>query len=254
MSDFVWYDLNTKDLSAAREFYGKLLGWNVQPWTPEGAPEGTPAYNMLMIGEGAFGGMNELPGDVPFPSHWHAHVTVPDVDAAYVKGQKMGATFPMEPMDVPTVGRMVPMIDPFGAVISLFTPVSEMTNFVPSTTPGMVGWNELMVEDVQAAKGFYGELLGWEFADSTMPGMEYTLIGTETVHKGGIMQRPETVPANCWILYFTVEDIAASTAKAKELGAIIPTEMIDVPGVGKLQPITAPDGSVCCIAQWYPRS
>jgi hypothetical protein len=50
---------------------------------------------------------------------------------------------------------MAPMLDPQGAFCSLFTPASPdgMTP-VPGRTEGMVGWNELMATDVDAAQSY----------------------------------------------------------------------------------------------------
>ncbi|MGE0325112.1 MAG: VOC family protein, partial [Polyangiaceae bacterium] len=107
---FVWYDLNTKDIEKAKEFYTKLFGWNVISWKPDGAPADMPEYQMLCIGEQAFGGMNALPPDVPAPAHWMGHVTVDDVDAAMERAKKLGAQFPMGAMDIPSVGRMAAMM------------------------------------------------------------------------------------------------------------------------------------------------
>ena len=43
-------------------------------------------------------------------------------------------------------------------------------------THGRVVWRELMTTDVEAAKRCYGELFGWRYETSKMPGMDYTLV------------------------------------------------------------------------------
>jgi predicted enzyme related to lactoylglutathione lyase len=152
---FVWYDLMSSSPAAAESFYGRLFGWTTQSWTPPGPPGESKPYTMWRIGESPFGGVIELPQGVPAPSHWYGHVAIPDLDAAIERGKAGGGSFPAGVIDVPTVGRMAPMLDPQGAFCSLFTPASPdgMTP-VPGRTEGMVGWNELMATDVDAAQSY----------------------------------------------------------------------------------------------------
>ena len=42
------------------------------------------------------------------------------------------------------------------------------------TTNGAFSWSELLTSDVEGAKKFYGDLLGWETEDMPMEGMDYT--------------------------------------------------------------------------------
>ena len=53
-------------------------------------------------------------------THWATYFSVDDVDARIAKCKEMGATVLVEPMDVPTIGRMALISDPQGAAIWLF--------------------------------------------------------------------------------------------------------------------------------------
>ena len=44
---------------------------------------------------------------------------------------------------------------------------------------GAFSWNELVTSDLERAKGFYNELLEWEFQDIDAGGMPYTIIKTD---------------------------------------------------------------------------
>jgi predicted enzyme related to lactoylglutathione lyase len=67
------------------------------------------------------GGLMQCPKP-GLPSHWLPYVTVEDVDATAAKAKKLGAQIAMEPLDVPTVGRIAVLVDPHGAAIGLFKP------------------------------------------------------------------------------------------------------------------------------------
>jgi len=252
---FVWYDLNTKDEAKAKDFYPKLFGWKLQSWKPEGAPPDMPEYSMICIGEKAFGGINQLPADAPAPSHWMGHIQVDDVDAAVERAKRLKATFPMGVMEVPTVGRMAAMMDPQGCAVSLFQPAGEAPTLPGMGTAGMVGWNELVVADVDAAKTFYSEVVGWKWRQGPMEGMEYHLFGTgeEGGDAGGLLPKPPQVPVSAWLHYFTTENLDEMIAKVKELGGQVMGEPFEVPTVGKLATCIGPDGAVFALAQWEPR-
>ncbi len=53
---FVWYDLNTTDVAAAKDFYTKVVGWTLTEF--EGSPE---PYTMWTNGENTIGGVAILP-------------------------------------------------------------------------------------------------------------------------------------------------------------------------------------------------
>ena len=54
------------------------------------------------------------------PPHWATYLAVDDVDARLAKCTELGAKVIVQPMDVPTVGRMALIQDPAGAHIWLF--------------------------------------------------------------------------------------------------------------------------------------
>lgn len=249
---FCWYDLNTKDFDKASAFYTGLFGWNLIPWVPEGAPEGAKTYTMIAIGEKPFGGIVPMGDEIPAPSHWMGHIAVPDVDAAVERAKAGGAQFPGGIVDVPTVGRFAPMIDPEGAVCSLFTPEGEMDDSGYSLTPGRVGWNELAVADPKPIMQFYTDVVGWKWSKGPSTEMDYYLFGSndERGDAGGMMQRTPETPMSSWMLYFTVADCDASLTKAAELGATTLAPAFDVPGVGRMAVVASPDGAVFGIAEW----
>ncbi|NEP13284.1 MAG: VOC family protein [Symploca sp. SIO2C1] len=116
---------------------------------------------------------------------------------------------------------------------------------------GTFGWCELMTTDTEAAKSFYGELLGWTLKDMSMEGTSYTTISAGDEEIGGIMSVSAPAvqgnPPPHWGVYVTVEDVDASAKKAEELGATILVSPMDIPDVGRFSVIQDPQGAVLSI-------
>ncbi|NOY83293.1 MAG: VOC family protein, partial [Nitrospirae bacterium] len=84
-------------------------------------------------------------------------------------------------------------------------------------------WNELMTNDIEKAKTFYGALFTWTMADIPMEDGQYTMAQKGDERAAGLMAMPkgsEGMPPH-WGAYVTVEDVDASAKKAKDLGATI---------------------------------
>lgn len=118
---------------------------------------------------------------------------------------------------------------------------------------GALSWGELMTTDTQAAKAFYGALFGWAFNDYDMAakGCEiegpYTCVKVGNEEVMGLMAMPKDVPPGmppCWGLYITVDDVEATVAQARELGAVVLVEPRDIPGTGRFAVIRDPQGAV----------
>jgi uncharacterized protein len=79
-----------------------------------------------------------------------------------------------------------------------------------------VAWFEIGAPDVEAAKAFYGPLFGWSFA----PDGSYTLITVPggAGPSGGIFNTGGGIPPYA-VFVVRVADVAATAARAEELGA-----------------------------------
>jgi uncharacterized protein len=231
---FVWHDLATGDVERAKAFYADLLGWEIEVFRP-----GEMDYPMITSGGTQHGGFGPTPeGARPY---WMGHVQVETLDATLERVRASGGTVLVDPMTIPEVGRMAPIADPQGGVLSVFEPEGE----VPPAE-GVFVWDELVANDVEAAKQFYGEVLGWQTGEMQGEFGTYTLVkGASGADAGGIMGRPPDMPPGpaFWIVYIGTADVDAATARAKELGATIEREPFDVPTVGRLAFVTDPTGA-----------
>ena len=112
---------------------------------------------------------------------------------------------------------------------------------------GAFSWCELMTTDVEAAKRFYTELLGWTTEE--VPDMSYTIVKTGGTGVGGIMAVPPQAAGAPpqWGTYVTVDDVDATACKAQELGAKTIVPLTDIPNVGRFYTFRDPQGAVISI-------
>ena len=109
----------------------------------------------------------------------------------------------------------------------------------------------LDVSDTKKAKEFYGSLFDWQLEDTDMGGgMVYTMIKVGDGTGGGLMKHPMPGAPSIWIPYILVNDVAASTKKAKQADATIIKDVSEVPNMGSFSIIQDPTGGV--IGLWQP--
>jgi uncharacterized protein len=112
---------------------------------------------------------------------------------------------------------------------------------------------ELSTTDLPKAKSFYGELFGWKLEDMPMGDQTYTMIGVgDDGVGGGMMQVPMAGMPSAWLAYVLVDDIAKSTAKAKQLGAQVMKDVTEIPNMGSFSVLVDPTGAA--IALWQTKS
>jgi predicted enzyme related to lactoylglutathione lyase len=111
---------------------------------------------------------------------------------------------------------------------------------------------ELNSTDVNQSKTFYRSLFDWTLEDVRMGDLDYTMIKVGKGTGGGIMQQLIPGAPSSWLAYVGVDDIEASTAKAKSLGAKVMKEVTEVPGMGWLSILVDPTGAM--FAMWQPKT
>src|SRR6185437_167228 len=112
---------------------------------------------------------------------------------------------------------------------------------------------ELHTGDLARAKDFYGNLFDWKLVDTPLPdGSSYTLINVGEGTGGGMMTSPAPGVPPHWMAYVGVDDIVASTAKAKSLGATVVQDVMDVADYGRMSIIVDPTGAT--IALWQRKT
>ena len=227
---FVWHDLMTTDVHAAKAFYAEVIGWSMQAFP------GSNDYTVVSAGPAGVGGIMPMPPEVlerGVPPCWQGYIGVDDVDACAAKIAAAGGAVIQPPNDIPTVGRFAVVADPQGAVFIVFKPASSEGGAVaPPGTPGLVGWNELHAADGLAAFDWYAHMFGWTKShDMDMgPVGIYRIFATGAEPVGGMMSKMPEVPMPCWAFYFNVDAIDAAIARTVAAGGKLMHGPQEVPG------------------------
>ncbi|NMM38515.1 MAG: VOC family protein [Glaciimonas sp.] len=104
---------------------------------------------------------------------------------------------------------------------------------------------ELHTGDLAKAKAFYSQLFDWKLEDVATPenGVPYTMINVGSGTGGGMMANPAQHEPAHWQAFVGVDDIKASTEKARSLGATVVQEVMDIGDDGWISVIVDPTGA-----------
>lgn len=114
---------------------------------------------------------------------------------------------------------------------------------------GINVWFDLMTTDMEGAKAFYGEVIGWktqQWPDAD-PKQPYTMWAAGSTPIGGVMPLDENarkmgIPPH-WTAYTTVQNVDAAVDKAKQLGGSVLMPPMDIPKVGRFAVLADPQGA-----------
>jgi predicted enzyme related to lactoylglutathione lyase len=111
-----WNELATKDVGAAKRFYGELLGWTYDEIDMDGAG----VYTTIKNGDRSNGGIRaQGPEEERVRPHWLPYFGVVSCDESAAQAQKVGGTVLLPTVRVPAGGFAV-VADPQGAVFAIF--------------------------------------------------------------------------------------------------------------------------------------
>jgi predicted enzyme related to lactoylglutathione lyase len=214
----IWIDLATSDPAAARDFYSALFGWEIAV-NPDPQYGG---YAQATIGGKSVAGIGGkmMP---EAPTTWSMYVGTADIADLAARVQAAGGTVIAPPMQVGDQGTMAVFQDPAGAFISAWQP-AMMEGGLMGAGAGTYGWAELNSRDLDKVLGFYTSVFAWDAKAATMGdgGPRYIEFRAGDTPIGGAMDMNPMVPPEVpsyWLLYFTVDDVDASYAKAISGGA-----------------------------------
>ena len=241
---FIWHDLMTTDVTAAKTFYAKVIGWTMQAF------DSTNNYTVLTAGQTGVGGITAIPpeaGAKVMPPRWQGYIGVDDVDAYAKMVVAAGGAILKPPEEIPNVGRFAVAADPFGAAFNLFKPGSN--EVIPPAKPGtqgLIGWYELHAGDGAKALEFYSKVFGWtKTRDMDMGPMGvYHLFATGAEEVGGIMTKFKDMPMTTWLYYFNVNGIDAAIARTNEAGGKVLMGPHEVPGSMWIAQCRDPQGAM----------
>ena len=112
-------------------------------------------------------------------------------------------------------------------------------------TPGMFVWRELMTDDVDRARSFYGELFGWTWKGEQTGHGAYWIASAGGRDVCGVMGKPpgvELPPA--WSSYLLVDDVDRAADRCTAAGGRVLRPPGDIPQVGRFAVVADPWGAV----------
>jgi predicted enzyme related to lactoylglutathione lyase len=243
----------TTDPDGAITFYQKVIGWTLMPWDAD------PTYRMFAWNDAPMAGVMLLPEEARqagAPPHWLTYISVQDVEATLAQAAGLGARTYLEPMDVPTVGRIAVLADPQGATFAIFR-AENAGHVTDEMKIGDFSWHELAAEDWKTAWEFYRALFGWEHTDSFDMGpamgtywMFRRAGGSRTL--GGMFNRPPQVPVPNWLPYVHVTSADRTAATAARHGGRVVNGPMEVPGGDRVAQILDPQGAIFAVHSLAP--
>ena len=109
---------------------------------------------------------------------------------------------------------------------------------------GRFVWYELMTTDIETAKAFYANVVGWGTRDASASGLAYSLFTAGDSPVTGLMNVPEgarrTGVAPQWMGYVGVDDVDAAVDRFKQLGGAVYVPPTDLPNISRFSVVADP--------------
>ena len=217
---FVWYDLITSDVAAAKKFYGGLFSWEF-----EEAGKDAAEYTIIKTDGTPIGGIiysekaKEIDGE-----QWLSYLSVPNVDRAVDITEKRGGKVLVEAFEFEARGRTAVVADPQGALVVLFKSYGgdpPMQALEEKLNHAWI-WTELFTNDTEGSSAYYEEIAGYstEKYDSGV-NVPYFVFRKGDQSYSGMLTIPwENVKPN-WLPYVKVKDPEALVKKVESLGGMV---------------------------------
>ncbi|MEI7745051.1 MAG: VOC family protein [Chloroflexota bacterium] len=238
----VWVDLATSDPEAARTFYGRALGWEIE--VADDPQYG--GYAMARVGGDDVAGIG--PAQPGQPTAWTVYLGTDDAAALTAEVAGHGGTVAVPAFPVGDVGTMAIVQDPSGAFLGLWQP-ETMAGF-SGTGHGHFTWAELNARGFEGVTPFYADVFGWSAHRFPMPdGSVYTrFTAGDAPIAGGLEMHamvPSAVPSH-WSVHFAVDDTDAAYRRAIGAGGAEMLPPTAYPG-GRFAILRDPQGGVFAV-------
>jgi len=243
---FFWRDLMTKDVAAAKQFYGDLFGWRF-----ENTRRGDRPYVLASLANVPIAGIVDISGIADADPQWLSYLSVSDVDKSVAFVQAAHGKVLVEPRDLP-IARVAVVTDPDGAPLGL----AQLRHSIPdSSHPSehQFFWQEYLARNTDQALSFYKGLAGYEsvLLESRLDIDYYVLRSTRG--RAGLFRLPTQivdVQPN-WLPYVLVSDPAPFAARVAAIGGRVVVPAAPERRNNSLVVIADPGGAVLAL-QKYP--
>ena len=243
---FVWADLVTDDIAAARKFYALLFGWTFRD---------LGGYVIAANDERPLCGMFQRPrpaGREEAKPRWFGYLSVASVERAERAVTKAGGRVLAAPAKFPKRGEQAIFADPEGALFGVVkSSAGDPQDFLAE--PGDWIWVQLLSRDGRQAAEFYRIVAGYEIIEDTaanrlsdfvLASKGYARATVRTIPKGQEKVRPS------WLPFVRVKTVGESVANARQLGGKVLIEPKADLLEGKVAVIADPTGAAIGLLEW----
>lgn len=242
---FVWADLVTDDVPAARKFYSQLFGWTFRD-----VGDYVIAYNDDCPLGGLF--QRPRPKDQSAQPRWFGYISVSSVERAKKTVTQSGGKVLLEPKQFPKRGEQAVFADPEGALFGVMKSSSgDPQDFLAD--PGDWIWIQLLSRDGRKAAEFYRTVGGYEIVENLETNRVSDFVLTS---EGYARATVRTIPSAhtqvqpTWLPFVRVKSVAETVTQAKLYGGkviIEPSpELLD----SRVAVIADPTGAAIGIMEW----
>ncbi|GGS51718.1 VOC family protein [Streptomyces griseoviridis] len=210
-----WVSAMVHDLTATREFYGALFGWEFRP-----GPQQLGPYVRALLGGREVAGIGQLPQDRHLPVAWTPYFASDDVDRTAEAVRLCGGTVGVGPLDAAEAGRMAIASDPAGAVFGIWQASAHLGTAL-SGAPGAPVWNELLTYDAAGVAAFYETAFGHTPKAVPDAGTDRVTLHIDGRPVAGLRGLGDALPRDRgphWVTYFGTADVDAAVERVAGLG------------------------------------
>jgi uncharacterized protein len=119
---------------------------------------------------------------------------------------------------------------------------------------GRFAWYELATTDMESAKAFYSDVLGWGTQDVPASGLAYTLFTAAGAAVSGLMELPKEATASglrpSWLGYVGVDDVDAAANRIEELGGAVHVPPTEIPNLSRFSIAVDPQMATIALLKW----
>ncbi|WP_436988040.1 VOC family protein [Streptomyces sp. enrichment culture] len=234
-----WVSLMTRDLRAAHDFYGAVMGWEFRP-----ARLGED-FSVALSGGKAVAGVGALASAFHVAVAWTPYFAVQDADVAAGRIRERSGTVAVGPVAF-VMGRGALAADRDGAVFGIWE--GELPRGWEGWRSTAPAWVRLHTRDAFDAAIFYGQVLDWACGRPGCCDVEYE--GDEVVLRSGgravarlssgaLEEAPDPAIRPRWQVHFPVSDVEKRVTAALQHGGTVITHE---PGVQAT--LRDPDGAL----------
>ena len=236
---FVWDDLLTDNVPAAKDFYGRLFGWTF---------ETSGNYTVIRNNGRSIAGIAEIKGnaDKPSVSRWLCTLSVADVDKAVALVAEAGGVVSEGPLELVNRGKGAIVRDPQGAQLLLL----DARDGDPEDEEPAMGawlWHELWSNKADESLAFYQKLVGYGFEGDPF---DYLILTKDEQWRAGIRYLDDSELEMRWVPVVRVADTEGIAARAAQLGGKVLVEPRPTQDGGSVALLSDPTKALVIIQSW----